>query len=49
MALIRFLWYTLLSLVLLIAISIVLVGGMFVLRVALDWFCTEDIKKWRDK
>lgn len=49
MALIRFLWFTLLSLILFIAILITLIGGMFVLRVALDWFCTEDIKKWRGK
>ena len=44
MGLIRFLWYTLLSLVLFTALQITLIGSLYVTKVALEWFFEKENK-----
>lgn len=38
MGLVRFLWYTLLSLILFTALQITLIGSLYVLRIALEFY-----------
>lgn len=50
MIIVRFLWNTLLIILLFIAILIVIIGGLFVLRVECKWWLdvdyAEKLKEW---
>lgn len=49
MIIVRFLWYALLIILLLTCLSIVVIGSLWVLRVAVYWWLDTDYVEWLKK
>ena len=53
MAVVRFLFYFMLCIILFVGILVAIVGGLWILRMVIDWWLdidyVEKIKEWIDK